>query len=239
MNTKRLYHYRFRDIDQDLRQEVWNAIAPYIFNELGSPTRLLEPAAGRCEFINAVPATERWAVDLVDHPESRLDPNTNLIVSDIFDAELPSDYFDGIFVSNFLEHLNNQDEVADFLEKMWGCIRPGGRIVIIGPNFRHLGSVYYDFADHKVALSHRAVEEHLYGAGFEPIRSVSRFLPYNFRSVHGRLPVSGFLTKLYLKLPPLWRMFGGQFLVVGMRPPREETVSEIAAHETPAQQAGS
>jgi len=40
------------------------------------------------------------------------------------DAELPFEYFDGIFVSNFLEHLPDQHAVADFLRRMRDVTRP-------------------------------------------------------------------------------------------------------------------
>ena len=52
------------------------------------------------------------------------------------DADLPHEHFDAIFVSNFLEHLPSQDAVAAFLEKMLRCTAPGGRIAVMGPNFR-------------------------------------------------------------------------------------------------------
>jgi hypothetical protein len=65
VNYERLYEYRFRDIDQGSRTAVWEEIAPFIHDALGSPERVLDPAAGRGEFVNAVPARERWAIDQV------------------------------------------------------------------------------------------------------------------------------------------------------------------------------
>ena len=38
----------------------------------------------------------------------------------MMDAELPEDHFDGVYVSNFLEHLHDQEAIAAFLEKMHG-----------------------------------------------------------------------------------------------------------------------
>jgi hypothetical protein len=61
VNHRRLYEYRSRDVDQRRRDDVWAALAPMLHDALGRPERVLDPAAGRCEFINAVPATERWA----------------------------------------------------------------------------------------------------------------------------------------------------------------------------------
>ena len=105
MNYQRLYEYRFRDVDQSARTAVWHEIAPFIHEPLGHPRKVLDPAAGRGEFINAVPAQERWAIDQVAYAEGTYRSNVRSIVSDIFEAELPAAHFDGMFVSNFLEHL--------------------------------------------------------------------------------------------------------------------------------------
>lgn len=212
MNYQRLYEYRFRGVDQAARTAVWNEIAPFVHRQLGSPERVLDPAAGRGEFINAVPARERWAVDQVAYAEGTYAPGVRSIVSDVFDAELPADYFDGIWVSNFLEHLLSQEAVATFLEKMHGTMRRGGRIAIIGPNFRYCAKEYFDMADHTLLFTHRAIAEHLYAAGFEPERIEPRFLPYSFT---GKLPPSPALTRRYLQLQPAWRLLGKQFLVIG------------------------
>ena len=46
MNHQRLYEYRFRGIDQDVRAGVWQEIAPFIHREvMGSPHAVLDPAA--------------------------------------------------------------------------------------------------------------------------------------------------------------------------------------------------
>jgi SAM-dependent methyltransferase len=214
MNHDRIYRYRFRDTEQGTRTAVWQEIAAFVHRELGEPERVLDPAAGRGEFINAVPARERWAVDRVAHAHGTFDDGVRLLVADVMEADLPAEHFDAVWVSNFLEHLPSQDAVAAFLERMRELLRPGGRIAIIGPNFRYCAKEYFDMADHTVVLTHRAVAEHLYGAGFEPERVVGRFLPYSFT---GRLPASPWLTRTYLRTPAAWRALGKQFLAVGRR----------------------
>jgi hypothetical protein len=214
LNYERLYEYRFRDVDQSRRVEVWKEIAAHVHSALGRPQRVLDPAAGRGEFINAVPAAERWAVDEVAYDEASFDREVRLIVSDVLEAELPEGHFDGIFVSNFLEHLPTQEAVATFLESMHRSTARGGRIAVMGPNFRFCSDEYFDCADHTLALTHVAIEEHLYAAGYTVVRVVPRYLPYSFR---GRLPASRSLTRLYLRAPAAWRLVGKQFLVVGER----------------------
>jgi SAM-dependent methyltransferase len=214
INYQRLYTYRFRDVDQVSRQAVWNEIARYVHERLGSPRSVLDPAAGRGEFISAVPAADRWGVDLVKQGDLE-SAGVKMIISDIMDAELPGDYFDGVFLSNFLEHLPDQTAVAMVLAKLWDAMRPGGRIAIMGPNFRYCAKDYFDCADHTVILTHVGLAEHVYAAGFE-VESVSpRFLPYSFR---GLLPPSPALTRTYLHTPALWRLLGKQFLVIARKP---------------------
>jgi SAM-dependent methyltransferase len=214
INYKRLYAYRFRNVDQASRQAVWREIARYMHRRMGEPRRVLDPAAGRGEFITAVPAAERWGVDLVGHgvPESA---RVKMIIADIMDADLPESYFDGVFLSNFLEHLDDQNAVATVLSKLYTAMEPGGRIAIIGPNFRYCAREYFDCADHTVILSHIAAAEHVYAAGFDVTAVSARFLPYSFR---GLLPPSPLLTRVYLRAPALWRLLGKQFLVLGRKP---------------------
>jgi SAM-dependent methyltransferase len=214
MNFERLYTYRFRDIDQGARLRVWEAIAPHVHGLMGSPQTVLDPAAGRGEFIGSIAARERWAVDEVAYPEAEQTTGVKVVTASIMDAELPSEHFDGVFASNFLEHLHNQEAIAQFLERMRDSMRSGGRIAIMGPNYRYCAKEYWDCADHYVALTHMAIAEHLYAAGFEPERIIPRYLPYSFRGI---LPPSQRLTSAYLRTPFAWRLLGKQFLVIGRR----------------------
>jgi SAM-dependent methyltransferase len=214
INYERMYAWRFHDVDQGRRLAVWQEIARYIHRRMGAPARVLDPAAGRGEFITSVPAAERWGVDLIGHgvPESS---GVKMIITDIMAADIPSDYFGGVFASNFLEHLPDQNAVAAVLGKLYGSLEPGGRIAIIGPNFRYCTREYFDCADHTVILSHIAATEHLYAAGFDVTSVAAQFLPYSFR---GLLPPSPVLTRIYLRTPVLWRLLGKQFLVLGRKP---------------------
>jgi len=213
INYERLYAYRFRDVDQAGRQAVWGEIARYVHARMGAPQRVLDPAAGRGEFITAVPAAERWGVDLVRQGEIEA-AGVRMIIADIMDAELPEGYFDGVFLSNFLEHLPSQDAVAAVLGKLHGAMAAGGRIAVMGPNFRYCAGEYFDCADHTVILTHVSMAEHLYAAGFDITTVIPRFLPYSFR---GLLPPSPALTSAYLRTPALWRLLGKQFLLLARK----------------------
>lgn len=221
MNYDRIYQYRFQNVDADKKKITWGEIATFIYGKLSNPASILDPAAGMCELVNAIKSGERWAIDLNEYfIEKYADPGVKVVVGDIFKVALPENYFDAIFISNFLEHLNSQHEVAELLEKMFFCLKPGGKIAIMGPNFKYAYRSYFDFADHTVILSELGLAEHLYGAGFEVQEIHPRFLPLSFR---GGLPVSRGLVKMYLSLPFAWRILGKQFLLIGGKPiPKEE-----------------
>lgn len=210
----RLYEFRFRSVDQRSRQAAWDQIAPSVHNLMGSPRRVLDPAAGRREFVSAIAAEERWVVDLVDHAEAVQDATFKVLTGRILEVDLPESYFDGVFVSNLLEHFATQDEIADFLARMRHVAAPGGRIAVLGPNFKYCAREYFDCADHTLALTHVAVEEHLSAAGFTVRRVIPRFLPYSFR---GALPAAPALIRAYLHAPVAWRFLGKQFLLIATK----------------------
>jgi SAM-dependent methyltransferase len=207
----RLYEFRFRGVEQESRQIVWNEIGPYVWKRMGKPARVLDPAGGRGEFVNSIPAEERWLVDMVDYPHRDTVPEVKVVIGDVLALDLPPGYFDGIFVSNLLEHLPNPDALAGFLARMRTTLAPGGVLAIMGPNFKYCAREYFDCADHTLALTHISVEEHLIAAGYDVQDVIPRFLPFSFRS---RLPASARLTRWYLQMPLLWRVAGSQFLLL-------------------------
>jgi SAM-dependent methyltransferase len=212
MNYERLYEFRFRRVESDRRQRVWNVIAEDVHQKMKRPRIVLDAAGGFGEFINGVPAEERWIVDRISYGE--VDSKVKVVIGDILEVDLPTEYFDGIFVSNVLEHLPTQEAVAELLERLHEFLRPGGVIAVMGPNFRYCAKEYFDFADHTLALTHLAVEEHLYAAGFNILDVRRKYLPYSFR---GRLPANPKLTAAYLRLTPLQAILGKQFLVLADR----------------------
>ena len=211
LDYSRLYEYRFQGVDQRARQAVWDEIAPFVWARMGSPRRVLDPAGGRGEFVNAVPAEEAWLVDVVDYPERATNPRVRIVIGNVLDVELPAAYFDGVFASNLLEHFRSPGEVGAFLERMREVLAPDGVLALMGPNFKYCARDYFDCADHLLALTHVSVEEHLFAAGYRVTEVIPRFLPFSFRS---RLPASPALTRLYLRVPALWRLQGKQFLVL-------------------------
>src|SRR5262249_11120206 len=156
-----------------------------------------------------VPCARRIAVDLnPDTPEHAAEGVEVLTVplEALADALAP-DSVDLAFASNVFEHLRGPDVLLTVLEASWTVLRPGGRIIVMQPNVRVLGGAFWDFFDHTLPLSERGMAEALLAAGFAIDECRARFLPYTTKGV---LPTSPRLARLYLALPPVWRLLGKQ-----------------------------
>ena len=127
----------------------------------------------RCRWPSATPSTStrRWP--------QRLDPEVQLHTQAANDPwPLADESLDLVFTSNFLEHLPGPEAVMDTLAEAHRCLRPGGRIVCMGPNIRVVNGTYWDFFDHVVALTERSMAEALELSGFEVESAIARFVPY-------------------------------------------------------------
>lgn len=213
MDYEAIYKFRFADVDHEAKLRVWKVIAADIARRAGRPRRVLDPACGSGEFIEGVPAAERWASDVM--PPAIADPTVRVGEGGYESLDYPVGYFDAIVFSNVLEHLASPDHVQSFLVRARSQLVSGGRVVIMGPNFKYAAREYFDFADHTLVLTERSIVEHLVSAGFRPDVVIPRYLPYSFRS---RLPAIPWLVSVYLRLPFAWRLFGRQFLVIGSAP---------------------
>ena len=121
---------------------------------------------------------------------------------------------DVVFTSNFFEHLPDKTALGRTFDEIRRCLRPGGRLIAMGPNIKYLPGAYWDFWDHYVALTEASLSEALTTRGFQIDRCVGKFLPYTMAG-GPRYPLA--FLRTYLRLPFVWRIFGKQFLVVAQR----------------------
>lgn len=210
INLEKVYEHRFQHISDEKKIAVWKVIANDIYQRMGAPKTVLDPCAGRCEFINNIPIEKGLAVDL-QNIEEHTNSNVEFKQGDIFAVDIPENHFDGVFISNFLEHLPDAKAAADFINKMHSALKPSGKIAIMGPNFKYAIKEYFDCIDHSLILTHVSLEELLVSENFKVTKLYSRYLPYSFRSA---LPASTTLTSWYLKMPFAWKILGKQFLVI-------------------------
>ena len=179
---------------------------------IGEDQIVLDLGCGWGEFSRNVAAKQKFAMDLNADAASHLDAATEFLHQDCSQAwGLADDTLDVIFSSNFIEHLPDKEALERTLEQALRCLKPGGRIIFMGPNIRYVQGAYWDYWDHHIPLTDRSLAELLSLKGFEVCQRVDRFLPYSMSE--GRNPPL-FLVALYLRLPMAWKLFGKQFLVV-------------------------
>lgn len=213
---QREYALRFTPL-QHYRNAVWRVLTAEFFQRFLPPrATVLDLGCGWGEFINHVRAGQKYGMDLNPDGRERLGADVEFLQQDCSRPwPLADGALDTVFTSNFFEHLRHKDDLRRTLAEARRCLRPGGRIICLGPNVRFLAGAYWDFWDHYLPLTERSLGEALELLGFEIEQSVPRFLPY---SMVGKRPVPLALVRWYLKLPWAWRFFGRQFLVVGRVP---------------------
>lgn len=211
-----LYEARFDKREVVAKQAIWNEIAGYLQRFVDPARPVLDLACDQGHFVRSIRASERWATDIRDM-RSALPEEVRFVQSSGLDlvGTVPSGYFGTVFMSNYLEHLESPDAVVRQLTVTRELLAPGGRAVVLQPNIRLVGPRYWDFIDHKVALTERSLTEAAELAGLHTDKVVTRFLPY---STKGRLPSAPVLVRAYLAVPPAWWILGKQTLYVGSRP---------------------
>jgi SAM-dependent methyltransferase len=206
-----MYRRRFLGMGA-FRRDMWAVLCRDWFQQfIPAGSTVLEVGAGHCEFINAIEALQKIAVDInPDTAEQAAGDVKTVLADSTAMVAVDSGSVDVVFMSNFLEHLG-REAIADTLAECRRILKPGGRILVLQPNVRYLYRDYWMFFDHVTPIDDRALCEILEVVGFSVSRCIPRFLPYTTQS---RLPKSLFLVRLYLKLPLLWRFLGGQAFVV-------------------------
>ena len=211
-----IYQQRFTG-KEDYRRSVWRVLMSDFFGAfVTKSTAVLDLGCGYGEFINQVNGPMCYAMDLNPDAGRHLNPNVEWFKQDCSEQwPLKDNTLGLVFTSNFFEHLPDKASLLRTLQEAYRCLKPGGRLVALGPNIKYLPGEYWDFWDHYVPLTEASLGAVLRTTGFELERVVPRFLPYTM-SDGRRYPL--FLLRLYLRLPFAWRFFGRQFLVVATKP---------------------
>ena len=216
IDLEQLYKSRWGP-NTDYRRAVWDVLVSDFFSRFITPdAAVLDLGCGYGDFINAVQAQTRLAMDMNPAARGKLDADVQFILQDSSEPwnGVSENSLDLVFTSNFIEHLPDKSAVARALREAFRCLKPGGRFIAMGANIKHVPGRYWDFWDHQVPFTEKSLSEGLRANGFSIDLCLGRFLPYTMSS--GRqYPI--ICVKLYLALPFLWRVFGGQFLVVARK----------------------
>lgn len=207
-----IYEHRFTTMLQ-YRNEVWRILAGTFFQRYVRPTAaVLDLGCGYGEFINHIAAGTKYGMDLNPRSPEFLAPEVKFLQQDCSTRwALPDACLDVVFTSNFFEHLPDKLALRNTLQEAHRCLKPGGRLIALGPNIRYVQGAYWDFWDHFLCLTEMSLGEGLENNGYRVVDSHARFLPYSMVNAP-RYPAA--LIRLYLALPFLWPLFGKQFLVV-------------------------
>lgn len=214
---RQLYRQRFADVDQRQRAALWRVLCRVTLQRyINRSDVVVDLGAGSCEFINTIACGRKIAIDANTAMPEHAAADVEVILGTIPEAlkEVGDASADVVFCSNFLEHLRDKDMVLAVLSEAHRMLRADGRLIVIQPNIRYAYKQYWDFFDHQVALSHSSLCEALQLAAFQIDELQPRFLPYTTKS---RLPLAGWLLRLYLALPPARWLFGKQMLVVARK----------------------
>jgi|SRR5215467_3541364 len=213
-DLQQIYRARFTG-KAEYRQKVWAVLANFFARWISSETDVLDLGCGWCDFINSVKCRSKFGMDL--NPDAKHFANFEVHVLEQDCSvrwELGNEILDAVFTSNLLEHLPTKQALESTLMEAHRTLKPGGRFIAMGPNLRCVPGAYWDFFDHYLPLTDISLTEILEKCGFEVELRWARFLPYTM-SRGPEYPV--WMLRMYLGLPFLWRIAGGQFLLVARK----------------------
>ena len=212
----KIYHRRFARTAA-YRNQVWQVLTAEFFNRwVAADAAVLDLGCGYGEFINNIPAGRKLAMDLNPDAPSHLAPGIEFLHQDCSAPwPLPDNSLDVVFTSNFFEHLPDKECLNRTLRQALRCLKPGGRLIAIGPNIKYLHGEYWDFYDHHVYLTETSLGEAMEVEGYQIEVITPRFLPFTMVAAP-EYPM--FFVRLYLALPVLWRLRGKQFLLIARKP---------------------
>jgi SAM-dependent methyltransferase len=194
------------------RTRVWQHVCSYLRRWIPGDAEVLELGAGWCDFANSVRARRVVAMDLDATVERAAAEHVTAVVGDCTDLSgFGAATFDIVFASNLLEHLERPD--ADkLLASAKRVLRPGGRLILLQPNFRLNPGRYFDDFTHVAIYTDQSLADYLAADGWTIEEVRARFLPLTLKSRNARLT---FLVPWYLRSPI--KPLAGQMLVVASR----------------------
>ncbi len=210
-----IYDLRFTTMLK-YRMAVWQVLTGEFFQAyVPANATVLDLGCGYGEFINQIRCGAKYAMDLNPSAPQHLAKDVRFLQQDCSTRwQLPDESLDVVFTSNFFEHLPDKLALRNTLLEARRCLRPGGRLIALGPNIKYVQGAYWDFWDHFLCLTELSLGEALVNNGYRIHRSYARFLPYSMVGAP-QFPLA--LVRLYLKLRPAWPLFGKQFLVIAER----------------------
>ena len=191
------------------RTIVWREIIRSLQVYIPSDAKVLELGPGYCDFINQLSAKSKVAVDINSQAQEYVQSDIKFVVGDCSNLDfLDPQSIDIVFASNLLEHLE-KNQVTKLLRAVFKVLRPGGKLILIQPNFRYSYAEYYDDYTHVTPFTHVGLCGFLESESYKIISCIPRYLPLSMQTA---VPKPWWLIRLYLNLPI--RPLAKQMLVV-------------------------
>lgn len=212
-DLQELYRHRFSTKDRQRKEKIWAVLCRDYFQRFVKATdTVLDVACGQGEFIRNIRCARKLAVDLNREVEQHLPADVEYFCCAANSlTAIASQSVDVCFISNFFEHLPSKEAMDEVLVEVRRVLKKGGRLINLQPNVRYEPGRYWDFYDHVLPLSHLSAAEGLAKNGYIVEKLIPRFLPFTTKSA---LPQHPLLVRAYLAVPLVWRLMGGQFLIV-------------------------
>lgn len=206
-------YFETRLAEDPRRAQVWRHLTEWLSRYIPADSAVLELGAGWCDFSNFIKAREVVAMDLDATVAKAAAPHVRAEVGDCTDlSRFDDDSFDVVFASNLLEHLPR--EASDrLLDGAFRVLRPGGRLILLQPNFRLNPKRYFDDFTHVSIFTDQSLADYLVSRRFDLEQMYARFLPLTLKSQGGNL---AFLVPYYLRSPV--KPLAGQMLAVARVP---------------------
>ncbi len=212
----RLYKVRFSEKEIQQKNRIWMILCKYFLQRyINKNDAVLDIGSGRGEFINHIDCRVKYAVDLSEESARFLSAGIKYFKANAKDLSFLSDgSIDAVFLSNFAEHMGSKEDLIWFFMEAKRILRSSGKLILLGPNIRYAYKEYWDFFDHHIPLSHKAIIECLRAVGFKIDTVIPKFLPFTSKGI---IPKSSFLVRLYLKIPFAWQVLGKQMFIVARK----------------------
>lgn len=215
MDEPALYAQRFDAEERRAKAALWAVLCgDFLQRYVAADAAVLDLGAGGCEFINHIRCGAKFAVDGNPAVREHAAPGVQTHCGPVHELGWLPRPMDVVFASNLFEHLPSPEALIEVLRAVHDALRPGGRLVVIQPNIRFAYREYWDFLDHRLALSDRSLAEAVGLTGFAVRELRPRFLPF---STKGNRLAAPQLLRLYLRCPPLQWLTGKQMLLVADR----------------------
>ena len=164
-----IYDARFDDQEAAAKDAIWREIVRFLQRYIDKSAPIMDLACDRGHFIRWVRGSERWASDIRD-VRAALPDDVQFVQSSGLD--LAADRPERLLRHGLHEQLSRTPRArampsSTSCASPASCCRPSGRVIVLQPNIRLIGGRYWDFIDHKVALTERSLVEAAELAGLQ------------------------------------------------------------------------